>query len=323
MLLAYDNARSPFVSEVERVFAPEQDWTAGGMDTLCLSFLGEPAPFQESSPGAFTMSAAGADIWDSRDEFRYAYQRLEGDGVIVAQVQSVLRTDEWAKAGVMIRESFSPGSRFAGVYATPGQGVRFQARFSNGGSAASDSSVATAEQKALQTPVWIKLERVGTTFNAYYSRDGVNWTPMSWNPRTVSMPATVYVGLALTSHAPSTATTATFSHVQFSGEVAGLWQVADIGVDHPGNSPDDLYVTAEDGGGNVARVVHADPAAVNTMGWTEWSIPLSDFVGVELGRIRSLAIGVGKLNAPVATGDGRIHIDDIRLETRATSLELR
>ncbi len=313
MLLAYDNARSPFVSEIERTFAAAQDWTVGELDTLSLWFQGEAASFVETAPGTFTMTAAGADIWGASDEFRYAYKQLNGDGAIVARVNSVSWSDAWAKAGVMIRESLSPGSRFAGVYATPGNGVRFQARLGTASSATSDTSVATVEQKALQTPVWVKLERVGATVNAYYSRDSVKWTSMSWNPQTINMAGAVYVGLALTSHAPATTTVATFSGVQITGRVTGPWQVADIGVDHPGNAPDDLYVTVGDSDGKMATVVHPDPGAVNVMAWTQWTVPLTDFIGVDLSRVRRMYVGVSGRESEVPPGTGRIYIDDIRV----------
>ena len=42
MPLDYNNVVSPFYSEVEREFAPTQDWTARGADTLVLSVRGRP-----------------------------------------------------------------------------------------------------------------------------------------------------------------------------------------------------------------------------------------------------------------------------------------
>ena len=48
MPLDYNNVVSPFYSEAEREFAPTQDWTARGADTLILSVRGRstngPAP---------------------------------------------------------------------------------------------------------------------------------------------------------------------------------------------------------------------------------------------------------------------------------------
>ena len=71
------------------------------------------------------MSAAGVDIWNTADEFRFAFKRLNGNGSIVAKVESIGNSNVWAKAGVMIRESLDPGSPFAYMVATPGSGVSF------------------------------------------------------------------------------------------------------------------------------------------------------------------------------------------------------
>jgi chitinase len=50
--------------------------------------------------------------------------------------------------------------------------------------------------------------------SAYYSTDGSDWTLLG--TETVQMPATVYVGLAVTSHDPSYISTGTFSNVVVS-----------------------------------------------------------------------------------------------------------
>ena len=65
------------------------------------------------------------------------------------------------------------------MYATPGNGVHFQARTVTGGNAISDTAVSTTEQTVLKAPVWIKLDRSGNTFNGSYSTDGTKWTAMS------------------------------------------------------------------------------------------------------------------------------------------------
>ena len=125
------------------------------------------------------MSGGGADIWNAADEFRFAFKQLNGNGTLIAKVESLDNTDPWAKAGVMIRETLDPGSRFAAVYATPGQGVRYQARLIASGAATSDTAVATAaspEQMTVKIPVWIKIERTASSFNCFYSSDGVKWT---------------------------------------------------------------------------------------------------------------------------------------------------
>ena len=222
MPLDCNNINSPFYSEAWREFSPEQDWTVQGVSDLVLWLRGNPVSFLETADGAITMSAWGTDIYGTADQCRFAYKSLSGNGSIIAKVESIGNSDPWAKGGVMIRESLDADSRFAIVFASPGNGVRFQARPITDAGATSDTPVATPEQIALQTPVWVKLERSGNAFNGYYSTDGVTWTAMSWNPQTINMVApTVYIGLAVTSHNVNAPTTASFSGIATTGGVSG------------------------------------------------------------------------------------------------------
>ncbi len=175
----------------------------------------------------WTIRGSGKDIEITGDSFHYVHGSLQGDGFIIARVERIGQADPWAKCGVMIRESVAPGSRFAGVFATPGNGVRFQARVSTDGNIIHDTVVATKEQKALKAPVWIKLERKQDQFRAYYATDkaGTRWTPMVWKPEAIPMPKVVHVGLAVCSHAPESLCEAWFSNVSvppIGGEVINL-----------------------------------------------------------------------------------------------------
>jgi hypothetical protein len=44
------------------------------------------------------MSAVGTDIWNNSDQFRYAYKSLSGNGSVTVRVDSLARSNEWAKA---------------------------------------------------------------------------------------------------------------------------------------------------------------------------------------------------------------------------------
>ena len=312
MPLIYDNSISPSYSEVERDLGG-LDLDAHGADTLRLFVAGQTPAFVETDDGAILMSAIGADIWNTADEFRYAYMNLSGDGSIVAQVDGLYRSNEWVKGGVMIRESVAAGSTFAAVYLTADYGVRYQARLGADIDAVSDSSVATNEQIALQGPVWVKIERVGNAFNGYYSTDGENWTLTVWSPQTITMAADVTIGLALTSHDSSINTGAAFSGVATTGNVSGGWQTAEIGVPQPtgGNSIEPLYVALEDSAGKVAVVTHANAAAAGISAWQKWLIPYSDLAGINLNNVSMMYIGVGDRNSPTSGGAGTVYVDDI------------
>ena len=333
MPLNYDNNKQGYskYSEVEHTLTDQRDWTAEGVAELSIWFRGNPASvgsFVEAPAGTYTMTASGADIWNQADEFHLASKILTGPGSIVARVESVEQTDNWAKAGVMIRETLAAGSKFAAVYITPTNadgtatnGCRFQARTDTDAGATSDSSVATAEQTAIVAPYWVKLERdVGGNFRGFYSANGSTWQPMSWNPQSISMSSNVYVGLALTSHNAGATCEAKFSGMQITGTVGPQWANQDIGI--ASNAAEPLYVAVSNSAGTPAVVVHDDPAAANVDAWTEWVIPLSAFAdqGINLSNVDEIAIGLGTQgNMTIPGGSGKMFFDDIRLTQPSTA----
>jgi hypothetical protein len=320
MPLSYDNNKQGYAnySETELTLTAPRDWTEADVAELSLWFRGYPAvtgSFVEAPVGTFTMTATGTDIWDTADEFHFAFKTLNGAGSIVAKVVSVDNTDPWAKAGVMIRETLDPGSKFAAVYITPGNGCRFQARINTAMDATSDTGVVSAEQTAVTAPYWIKLERdIGGNCRCYYSANGSTWTPMTWNPQYITMGANVYIGLALTSHNTALTGQAVFTNVTTSGTVTGQWTNQDIGI--LSNDADPLYVAVSNSTGTPAVVVHNDPAAAQIDTWTEWVIPLQAFAdqGINLTNIDKIAIGLGtRGNMNMAGGSGKMFFDDICL----------
>ena len=321
MPLSYDNNKQSFsckYSEVELALSAIRNWTEEGVTELSIWFRGNPASvgsFVEGPVGTYTMTGSGTDIWNAADEFHYAFKTLTGPGSIVAKVLSVDNTDPWAKAGVMIRETLGAGSKFAAVYITPGNGCRYQARTDTDVAATSDTSVATAEQIAITAPYWIKLERdVAGNFRGYYSDNGTTWRTMSWNPQNISMSSNVYIGLAVTSHNAGATCQVQLSNVMITGTVSNQWANQDIGI--ISNDAEPLYVAVSNSAGAPAVVVYDDPAAANTVTWTEWVIPLQAFAdqGINLTNVDRIAIGLGtRGNMTIPGGSGMMYFDDIRL----------
>jgi hypothetical protein len=175
--------------------------------------------------------------------------------------------------------------------------------------------VATAEQKAITAPYWVKLERdVAGNFSGYYSSNGSTWISMVWNSLNIPMTSNVYVGLALTSHDAALTCEAVFSNVTITGTVGPLWANQDIGIES--NAAEPLYVAVSNTAGTPAVVVHDDPAAATIDTWTEWVIPLQAFAdqGIDLINVDRIAIGLGtKGNMTIPGGSGKMFFDDIRL----------
>ena len=224
------------------------------------------------------MSAIGTDIWDTADQFRYVYKNLSGDGSIVARVNSLVRSDGWAKAGVMIRESLHPGSKHAFVCLTPDYGVSFQQRPETG------NVMSQVSTSAVVTSSWVKLTRTGSAFTAQYSADGVTWTNVTFTaPVNISMADNVLIGLAVTSHNATTSTAAEFSNLSTTGNVTGPWQTAEIGATQPqGNSAEPMYVRIEDSTGASATVLNADEADHDTCHVAGSGRSPKDLAGVNL-----------------------------------------
>ena len=162
------------------------------------------------SGSTFTVLAAGADIWGTADEFHFVYQTLVGNGSITARVASIETTNDWAKAGVMIRESLNANSRYAMTLVTPASsnGVRLQYRTNTGGSSTSAIGTTTA------APYWVRLTRNGNTFTFEGSSNGSSWTTIG--TQTIAMGSTAYIGLAVTSHDDTLLCKATFDNVSVS-----------------------------------------------------------------------------------------------------------
>jgi regulation of enolase protein 1 (concanavalin A-like superfamily) len=301
----YEQSGTLTFSEAERQWAEPQDWTAEGAESLTLWFRGVSASvgsFRAVGP-IYMMTAGGADIWGTSDQFHFAYKQFSGVGSITAKVVSVSNTDPWAKAGLMMRETLAADARHVMVAVTPSSGVSLQDRPVPG---ENSEELTVADVTA---PQWLRLTRSVNTFTAEYSSNGSNWQTVG----SVTMPMLidVYIGLCLTSHNADAMCTANFSNVAIDGTVTGDWQSQDIGIES--NIAEPIYVVVEDSTGSSALVEYPDPAASTIKRWTEWNIPFSDLAGVNPQAIRKMIIGVGDRTSTQPGSEGSMYIDDIRL----------
>ena len=175
------------------------------------------------SGGIFTLRGNGPDVWGIADAFHFAYRQMTGDGTFVARVVGMAGPDAWTKAGIMIRATTAPGAAHAFMLASIGKGLAFQRRVSGGG-------VSTHTAGAfVGAPIWLKLTRRGNVITAYESPNGSIWTLVGQD--TFSMPATVLIGLAVSSHDTSTLALATFDQVTVSsGTLPSGWTSQDVGA---------------------------------------------------------------------------------------------
>jgi hypothetical protein len=164
----------------------------------------------------FTVRGSGADVWDVADEFHWAFRSATGDFEWTARVVNLQNINRWTKAGLMVRESQAAGARHASIFATPGteKPISFQRRPVANGASVSAAGTVNAP------PVWLLLRRTGDTIAAFYRTTASGaWAPLGTQTLN-GLPATVQVGLAVSSHVDGTLATAAFDGVTLSGPAA-------------------------------------------------------------------------------------------------------
>jgi len=311
--LTYDNTTSPYYSEADHTFAEMENWSAREgrtLETLSLQVRGRGAsPTSYAGTSTKVIVGAGTDIWDVSDQFFYVYMPLNGDGSITARINSVQNTNDWAKAGVMIRDGLDADAPYVGAFYSPSGRIAFQVRELPG----DITSQMETGAGTVSTPYWVRLTRAGDIITAEMSANGQSWESIMSNSLvSLAMFNQVTIGLAVSSHVDAgTGCRALMSNVTVTGAATSTFSTLDIGL--PTNGPDDLYVTVQSAGGGTATIPHPDnPEAVLNSDWFQWTIPLSDLSnqGVDLTRIQKMIIGVGNKQPG---SFGKLYIDDIRL----------
>ncbi|MDB5049113.1 MAG: hypothetical protein JWO30_2184 [Fibrobacteres bacterium] len=191
--------------------------TTAGFGNVAVTSMGLPANWATGDIGAtgvagsatqvsgtFTVKGSGADIWGTADAFRYAYFPISGNTQLTVRLAALQNTDPWSKAGVMIRENLTAGSRNALMAASVANGVTFQVRTAAGGATTSTKAAGTV-------PKWLRIARVGSQITGYVSDNGAAWTQIG--TQSIAMTANAFVGLAVTSHNNAALCAATLQNV--------------------------------------------------------------------------------------------------------------
>jgi len=110
-----------------------------------------------------------------------------------------------------------------------------------------------------------------------------------------------------------------YSEAERDFETAQDWTVGEVSTlvlfvrGRSGNHPAPLYLVVQDASNRAATVLHPEATVVGAVRWNEWKIPLNSLTGVNLAKVKKVAVGLGDKAKPAAGGTGRIFIDDIRL----------
>ena len=152
------------------------------------------------SSSSMTIAGAGSGVGGTADALDYVYQSLNGNGTIVAHLDTTQTADD--QAGVMIREALGAGAKEAAVVLKY-KGASFIHRNKTGGLSAAKSNKKDAD--------WVKLVRKGNTFTAYDSTDGMHWHKVGSSK--LKMNADVEIGLAVASGTKAAMNSSVFSDI--------------------------------------------------------------------------------------------------------------
>jgi hypothetical protein len=186
--------------------------SAGNWDSTIIGQAEGSADFPPcgDDPNAiFTLGATGFSTLSS-DNLNAVYQVLCGNGEIVARVLNV-SGGGWA--GVMLRETLSPGSKKVALKTQMTNIVRREIRSTPNGL----SSILNFNRPA---HVWLRLVRSGSVLTGFTAVDGINWIfAFSAN---ISMSGCIYAGVFAESINASVTTTAAFDNISINGVIPTL-----------------------------------------------------------------------------------------------------
>ncbi len=251
-----------------------------------------PSPWQTTDVGtvnvtgavdydneSLLLSGSGTDIWGTKDAFRFVYQELtENENIdLKAKVASISNTNEWAKAGLMIRESLDSNSTFAISLATTENGTHFQKRSVTGDSAESSSG------PAMNTPVWLRVLKKDNKITGFVSDDGNTWEKT--DSLDLEFSGSFFAGVAITSHNDTVLTTALIQNLTLTlveDEIVDLsvgneilsnnYKVSGIMIfPNPTNSMAYIQFSAPDDKNINLSVYSIDGKLVREMGIAEYS----------------------------------------------------
>ncbi|NNM88493.1 MAG: fibronectin type III domain-containing protein [Phycisphaerae bacterium] len=146
-----------------------------------------------------------------QDSCQYAYQALGASSQITSQINSQANTGQFAQAGLMMRAAGGNDAVFGGIFITPGDGVEFLTRSSQGQLAVmqADNSYAAPASGA---PVWLTLTYQSGVLTGYISADGTNWSQVGQT--SIDLGSAPAAGLVAASSSSTTASTATFANAE-------------------------------------------------------------------------------------------------------------
>jgi hypothetical protein len=324
MPLDYNNLAAPFYSEAQRDFAPTQDWTAGGTDSLVLYVQGRGVDFDLLNAGTAPVIDGQVDaVWaqasvqflsttisgvaptgpaDASGQFRVLYDAA--NLYVLADVNDdSFRNDSTATWQDDSVEVYIDGGNTKGQPPLAGNARQHTFGWTDTAIAGTNTSTTGVVHAQVNTPTGWRIE-----------------IKFPWSSLLgAGAPVGKLVGIDCFYNDDDDGADTRETQIAWHSKAGGDWQTpASWGTTllvppGAGQSADKLYVALQDSANRTAVVTHPDPGILKATTWTEWKVPLSAFTGVNPARIKKMTIGVGDKTSPATGRTGMVFVDDVCL----------
>jgi hypothetical protein len=327
MPLDYNNLIAPFYSEVEKEFSPAQDWTAGGTDTLVLFVQGKGVDF-DIPVGTPVIDAKVDDIWakasaqyikatndgtaptgpaDCSGQFRVLYDTANLYVLVDVNDEALVQDSDPAQGWLDDRvEIFIDGDNSKNAAQDGKNDEQYCFRWNHG-----QVEVPVEWYRSPASLAGVQYAVV-TTGSGYRIEAKLPWMTMIGGPAQAGR--LIGIDVMVDDDDDGGDVDSQIAWLATGGDPhhPNLWGTALL-AGPAGPPADRLYLTIQDSASKSATVINPDAQILKATSWVEWKIPLSDFTGVNLTKIKKMTLGVGDQANPAAGRKGVLYIDDICL----------
>jgi len=156
----------------------------------------------------YTLTGAGANIWNKNDDFHFLWKKIKGDFILRANVQFIGKgAVDHRKIGWMVRSDLTPGSKYvdAAVHGVKLVSLQYRTK--------TDDSTYQIVSKVEDANV-VQLERRGDVYTMSVARKGEPFTSDIFTTKEIG--DAVYAGLFICSHSSTVTEKAIFSNVRIT-----------------------------------------------------------------------------------------------------------
>jgi len=171
---------------------------------------------EQTVNGVLTVTASGAEIHGTSDQFRFIWMPVTGDSQLSTTIVAQSTQNAQPQAGIMVRQNTDPTSPFYAILAYPNDltenlpqpdlVIWYRSCFAC-------TAIELTKWYPANLPVSVMIQRTGDVFNAGISFDGTNYQSIAGTTADVEMPATTLQGLAVDSGSSTNTGTASFTNL--------------------------------------------------------------------------------------------------------------